>query len=321
MLESRFKGCLLGCGVGDALGQPFEGMYGIHLQKNVPDITVAYRGIYTDDTQLTLAIAESIIRSNGYDPEDLGFRFAEWLDEPPIGPGLTCLTAANKLKEGISWKNSGINSGANGAVMRVSPIGLFFRDDISMLIKTAKESSIITHTHVGAYAAAIVVARAIAYLTREEEILIEDFLNELINSIKDVKIEDFKEHIISLKDYLKEKPQNALMKIGLFGVKPPFYDLKFEGKGIIHPYACSTALGALYSFLYYQDSYLKSVELAVKGGGDTDTVGAICGAISGTWNGSEKIPENLINDLRAHQKISNIAMDLLKTYKKKIVKK
>ena len=317
MLESRFKGCLIGCGVGDALGQPFEGNFGIYLQQNVPDIIVAYRGIYTDDTQLTLAIAESIIRSNGYHPEDLALRFAEWLDEPPIGPGLTCLTAANKLKKGISWKNSGVSSGANGAVMRISPIGLFYRDDINQLIKVAKESSIITHTHVGAYTAAIVIARAVAYLTTEEEIIIEDFLNVLVESIKDEKIEDFKEHILMLNDYLKQNPRKALMKIGLLGVKPPFYDPKFEGKGIIHPYACSTTLGALYSFLYFPNNYLKAVELAVKGGGDTDTVGAICGAMSGTWNGIEKIPEQLINNLRASNKIIKIAKSLFDTFNKK----
>ena len=182
-LESKFYGCLVGCGVGDALGQPFEGKFGIYLQ-NISDITTAYRGIYTDDTQLTLAIAESLINSNGFSPEDLGRRFIKWLDEPPIGPGYTCLTAAYHLKDGKSWKESGINSGANGAVMRISPIGLFFRDDLVKLIEVAKKSSMITHTHVGAYSAAIVIARAIAYLTNNEEIIIDDFLDSLINSIR-----------------------------------------------------------------------------------------------------------------------------------------
>ncbi|NHI91625.1 MAG: hypothetical protein EAX96_03910 [Candidatus Lokiarchaeota archaeon] len=315
-LESKFRGSLLGCSVGDALGEPFEGQFGINIQ-NVPDLTVFYRGVYTDDTQLTLAVAESLIRSKGFDPEDMGTRFVDWLDEPPIGPGMTCLTAVHKLKDGTSWKLSGINSGANGAVMRISPIGLFFCNDINKLIKVAKESSMITHTHIGAYSAAIVVARAIAYLTSEKEIIIEDFLNSLVESIKDEKIDDFKEHIISLKGFLSKKPQEALMKIGLLGVKPPFYNPRFEGKGFIYPYACSTALGALYAFLYYKEDFVKAVELAVKAGGDTDTVGAICGAISGTWNGFEKIPENLILNLRSNKKIISIADDLYATYMKK----
>jgi len=315
-LEEQFHGCLMGCGVGDALGQPFEGKFGIQL-RDIIDITKFFRGIYTDDTQLTLAIAESLIRKEGFDPEDLGKRFAEWLDEPPIGPGFTCLSVAHKLLEGTSWKNSGVSSGANGAVMRISPIGLYYRDDIDELIKVARVSSEITHTHVGAYSSAIVIARAVAYLTNKEEIHVDDFLNTLLDSIKEIKIEDFKEHITSLKDYLKEKPSDALMKIGLMGVKPPFYDPRMEGMGIIHPYACSTTLGALYSFLYYQDNYLKAVELAVKGGGDTDTVGAICGVIAGTWNGIESIPSTLIKDLRKNERITTVASNLYLLYQQK----
>ena len=315
-LELKFHGCLMGCGVGDALGQPFEGKFGIHL-RDIIDITKFYRGIYTDDTQLTLAIAESLIRKERFDPEDLGKRFVEWLDEPPIGPGFTCLSGAHKLLEGTSWKNSGINSGANGAVMRISPVGLYYRDNIEDLIKVARQSSEITHTHVGAYSSAIVIARAVAYLTNNDEIRVDDFLNCLLDSIKEIKIEDFKEHITSLKDYLNQKPADALMKIGLLGVKPPFYDPRMEGMGIIHPYACSTTLGALYSFLYHQDTYMKAVELAVKGGGDTDTVGAICGAIAGTWNGIESIPKNLIMDLRKNEKITTVATNLYSLYKKK----
>ncbi len=319
-LESRFHGCLMGCGVGDALGQPFEGKFGIHI-RDIIDITKYYQGIYTDDTQLTLAIAESLIRKERFDPEDLAMRFVEWLDEPPIGPGFTCLSVANKLSKGSSWKNSGISSGANGAVMRISPVGLFYRDNVTELIKVARESSKITHNHVGAYSSAIIVARAVAYLTNNEEIHVDDFINSLLDSIKDIKIEDFKEHILSLKDYLTENPFNALMKIGLLGVKPPFYDSRLEGMGIIHPYACATTLGALYSFLYHQDSYLKAVTLAVKGGGDTDTVGAICGAVAGTWNGIESIPQELIKNLRKNNKISVVATKLYLLYQKKKEKK
>ena len=175
----------------------------------------------------------------------------------------------------------------------------------------------ITHLHVGGYSAAIVVARAIAYLTSNDEINVDDFLNVLVESIKDEKIEDFKEDILSLKDFLKQKPFNALIKIGLLGVKPPFYDSRYEGKGIIHPYAISTALWAIFSLLYHQDDYFKAVELAVKGGGDTDTVWAICGAISGVWNGIEKIPNNLITNLRQNEKISRVANDLYALYKKR----
>ena len=98
--KKKFIGCIVGTGVGDALGEPVEGCTRIYIENYNVDIPKLYLGRYTDDTQLTIAIAESLIRAKGYDPNVLSKRFIEWLDEPPIGPGRGCLTSIHGLKNG-----------------------------------------------------------------------------------------------------------------------------------------------------------------------------------------------------------------------------
>jgi ADP-ribosyl-[dinitrogen reductase] hydrolase len=68
MLRDRFLGCLLGCAVGDALGAPHEGLW----PQQIPDrkwllntfveIEGYPRGQFTDDTQLSVATVQSLVK-------------------------------------------------------------------------------------------------------------------------------------------------------------------------------------------------------------------------------------------------------------------
>ncbi|NVM03816.1 MAG: ADP-ribosylglycohydrolase family protein [Candidatus Helarchaeota archaeon] len=312
--KKKFIGCIVGTGVGDALGEPVEGCTRIYIENYNVDIPKLYLGRYTDDTQLTIAIAESLIRAKGYDPNVLSKRFIEWLDEPPIGPGRGCLTSIHRLRNGVHWSESGSDSGANGCAMRISPIGLFFHNDIEMLIKAAKESSLITHRHWAAICSGIVVARAVAYLVNHEVLDIDDMLNTVADLINQKEYKEFHDNLLKLKKYLELPYKEALMELGLIGVQPPFFDQRMVGIGIIHPYAMSTVLSALYCFLKTPKDFKKSVIEAITGGGDTDTVGAICGTFSGTWNGIDNIPQIWVEGLIDSEKIISIGDKLWETY-------
>jgi len=312
--KKKFLGCLLGVGVGDALGQPIEGYSRTYLKINNIDVSKLYHGRYTDDTQLTLAIAESLIRGKGYNSDILSKRFIEWLDEPPIGPGRGCLTAIFNLQKGIHWSESGSDSGANGCAMRVSPIGLFYHNNIKMLINAASESSLITHRHWAAICSGIVVARAVAYLVNNDNLDIDDFLKSTAESIKNPEYKEFHDNLLKLRDFLELPYEEALMELGLIGVQPPFFHKSMIGIGIIHPYAMSTVLSALYCFLKTPNNFKKSVLEAVYGGGDTDTVGAICGSFSGTWNGIDGIPEKWIKNLIDSKRIYSVGENLYAIY-------
>jgi len=64
---------------------------------------------------------------------------------------------------------------------------------------------------------------------------------------------------------------------------------------------------AIYSFLKNADNFKDSVLYAISLGGDTDTIGAMTGAISGAYHGIEAIPEDWKRDLERREYIENLA--------------
>lgn len=315
-LESKFLGCIVGTAVGDALGQPYEGFLRPQLEK-IRDLKSSYRGRYTDDTQLTLAITNSLIEGKGYNRNIVVQSFVNWLEEPPIGPGAGCLTGVYNLAKGIIKPS---NSGGNGTAMRVSPIGLFYNkeEDLDLLKKYAKDSSVLTHDNWAASAGAVTVARAVAYGLNHDKIDRRDFIDTLAKFIDDPVYEEFNEYLLELPDYFKMPVKDALRELGLKGVKPPFIEIfntpYIKGKGVISGYTVPTVLCALYTFLLTPNDYIKSVEEVIRGAGDTDTTGAICGAISGAFNGIKKIPDMLIDNLKDHDRIFSTAKKLYQVY-------
>ncbi len=329
-LKMKFIGTLVGTGIGDALGRPFEGWFRDRIKAVVGRVTEFLpdfppydlpKGQYTDDTQLTIAITESLVRCEGFNLEDLINRFIDWLSEPPIGPGYGCLSSIQKFKQGIPWQEATSSSGGNGTAMRVSPIGLFYHQDIPKLIEIARQSSIITHNHWASTASAIIVARSVAYLLNHTDLEIDDFLTKIAASVDHDEFEDFAPNLLKLKEFLKMDKEAALFELGGLGIKPPWPNPAAEtGRGFIAPYAMSTTLSALYCFLLSPRDFKESVIEAVISGGDTDTIGAITGAISGAYNGVDGIPSNWIKSLINVDYIKKLAIELFQVTQKTVKK-
>jgi poly(ADP-ribose) glycohydrolase ARH3 len=81
-LKDRFSGCLLGLAVGDALGAPFEGQsaeyIAQHYRKAEDLINHPPPGelCYTDDTQMAIGVAETLITCGCIEEHELCGRFA-----------------------------------------------------------------------------------------------------------------------------------------------------------------------------------------------------------------------------------------------------
>lgn len=325
LLRERFLGTLIGTAVGDALGHPFEGWSRTHIETEVGRVKDFLPGMgwggfppgqYTDDTQLTIAIAESLIRSGGFNLSDLIDRFIDWLNEPPIGPGYGCLSSIQKLQLGYSWREAASDSGGNGTAMRVSPIGLFYHDSIPNLIEYARLSSVITHGHWAATASAIVVARSVAYLVLCDKLDVPDFLQAIAAAVDHPEFEDYAQNILQLPEYLEMDSVDALIELGGIGIKPPWPNPAETRQGYISAYAMSTTLSALYCFLSSPNDFENSVVEAVMAGGDTDTTGAITGAISGAFNGLDEIPPRWSKNVVNSHRIQEIALDLHRIWQK-----
>ena len=220
VLKSKFLGALVGTGVGDALGAPFEGRYRVKPEEVEAIAEKREVLTYTDDTHMMIGVAESLIRTRGFDGEDMAHTFIQNYELEPFrgyGPGPPRIFRA--IRAGAAWDIAAQElyyggSFGNGSAMRVAPIGVFYHDNPVMLREVAYKSSQITHAHNLGKEGAALQAYAIALATNLELQLAfdqGDFLAKLINYVPSVV---YKEKLCKIKGLLAE-PDKARVAIEL----------------------------------------------------------------------------------------------------------
>jgi len=270
-MKSKFTGALIGSAVGDALGAPVEG----YSMKKVSSVYGAdwkmSSGRYTDDTEMMIGVAESLIENKGFNGADMALKFIENYDmRRGYGPGSK--EALRRIREGESWEEAskklfcGKGSYGNGAAMRIAPVGLFYYDDTDKLREIAYKSSHITHSHELGKEGAALQAFSVAFAVRGQK---EDMLLELKEFVEN---EVYAEKISKI-EVLLDKEADKKEIISELG----------NGEE-----AFNSVPTAIYSFLR-ADSFKDAVVYAVSLGGDTDTIGAMTGAISGAYYGEGAI--------------------------------
>lgn len=322
-IRSRFAGSLLGTMAGDALGAPVEGWDCARLNAaldELAELNAPHRALfdavfgligggsvppgharYTDDTQMTLGVAESLAHVGRFDGADMARRFAENFEgHRGYGPGAMGVLLA--LRNGAPWTEAaqglfgGQGSFGNGAAMRVGPIGLFYADDATERRRVAEVSASITHTHPLGKEGAVLQAAAVAAAFRRdpaEPLDTEAFLDEVRSQTRD-DLHEYRQAFETLGLLLKLRPGPEEVSETL-------------GSGIE---AHRSVPAALYSFLTHSDSFRDAVTYAVRLGDDTDTVGAMCGAIAGAFHGVEAIPAEWLAALENGAKGRDYALRL-----------
>jgi poly(ADP-ribose) glycohydrolase ARH3 len=82
-LRSKFLGCLMGTAIGDALGARREGM-GMSKTEDIVSLAEKLEQlIYTDDTHMTIGVAESLLESKGLDDEHMAQTFINNYETEP----------------------------------------------------------------------------------------------------------------------------------------------------------------------------------------------------------------------------------------------
>jgi ADP-ribosylglycohydrolase len=274
---------LLGTCIGDALGVPFETKlpnYQLLLDWDQKTFLGSEHhnllpGQYSDDGQMSLMVAQSLIKNSGFNPEDLAARYVDWIvSKRARGYGRTTLMAVQNLLSGKSWSESGIaGSHGNGTAMRAAPFGIFFRDDLTTLVKVVKMDSSITHVSEDAEAGALAIALTAAYAVNKD---LDNLLEKLDQHLPDSKV---KKSIFSLNSLVESKDIKPHQALRLLGTKANVKE---------------TVPSALYCFLKF-NSYDKAVVAAIKAGGDTDTTAAIVGALFAAKDGTKNIPQDWID--------------------------
>ena len=204
------------------------------------------------------------------------------------------------IRSGLSWREAsmhlfgGMGSYGNGAAMRVAPVGLLYYDNPETLRSVAYEQSRITHAHTLGMEGAAIQAYAVALAVKSEpsrSLNPQDFLEELINFTDN---DTYRMKLKKIGDLLSVKADKLTI-------------IKILGNRVE---AHNSVPTAIYSFLKNSDNFKDSVLYAVSLGGDTDTIGAMTGAISGAYHGIEAIPEDWKRDLERREYIEKLAEEL-----------
>ncbi|MBI4321230.1 MAG: ADP-ribosylglycohydrolase family protein [Chloroflexi bacterium] len=299
----QFEGTLLGCGVGDALGAPLEGMTREVIRRRFGLVKDYMRRRYgpgklTDDTQMTMALAEAIVESRGFDVAHAAYKFGEWMRrsdegiEAARGAGLASATACRRLYQGVPYTESGIYSAGCGAAMRAAPIGLLFHRDLSRLKEAAIAQASLTHIDPRATAAAAAAAFAVAYCLNHEALYdAEELLRQAGDFVRDINL-DMADRIYAVAT-----------------IRSLDYDSGFKHTGV-GGFALETVGAAYFAFVKNPFDFETTVVQAVNAGGDTDSIGAIAGAISGALNGREKIPARWLDALEKREHLERLGREI-----------
>lgn len=129
--QDRFRGAMVGTATSDALGPALEGMppYRIRRQHGYVTELIPWgghvsgpKGTLTDDTEMTLCLAQSIIEKGGVDPHDVAERFMYW-GLTGRGMGDATRAACKRLAKGSPWVEAGSASAGNASLHRSRPTG------------------------------------------------------------------------------------------------------------------------------------------------------------------------------------------------------
>jgi poly(ADP-ribose) glycohydrolase ARH3 len=297
--KSRYLGGMIGSALGDAIGElafhyPEKDKLCIHLAQ----LSELH---YTDDTAMSVGLAESIVGKGCLDQQDVGETFRHNFGKEPwrgyaSGPP-TIFSIVKQL--GITYTEAarmlfgGAGSFGNGAAMRVVPVGLFFHDSPD-LYEMARMSAVVTHAHPVGVDGAAVQAEAIALAVKLDPRRSFPF-ETFIGTLRDfAKTSEMKEKIRDVQDLVirREHPSIAADRLGrtvAVHESMPF---------------------ALYSFLRHPKSFEDCLFCAILNGGDRDTLGAMACAISGAYVGIKAIPESWREKLENRSYIEDLASKL-----------
>jgi ADP-ribosylglycohydrolase/fructose-1,6-bisphosphatase/inositol monophosphatase family enzyme len=266
-LLSRAQGCLLGQIAGDSLGGAVEFQSAREIASRHPDglrllqdggLWQTLAGQPTDDSELALALARSILASDGYEPDAAFAAYSEWFRSGPFDVGGATRAALAGLPSPMSQ--------ANGSLMRASPLGVYAHAlPLERAAELARADSGLTHPHpvAGDAVAAFVVAVAHAVGHGDGP---EPAYREALGWAKRAGAAP------PVVEALERAPES-----------PPVCDGDTPGWVIV-------ALRNAFHELLRAPSLEEGVVATVRRGGDTDTNAAVAGALLGAVHGREAVP-------------------------------
>ena len=299
MDSDRARGALLGLACGDALGRPveFASAEEISAEHGQLDEMVGHgtwnqpAGTITDDTEQALCIARSLVEHQTFDPADVADRFVAWYDSEPFDIGRMTMKSLSRLKHGDTWDEAGQHvweqsregqNAGNGSVMRCPPLAIPYATDWDQLVKVSRQSSQITHADPRCTEGCAILNLTVAGLLEDADTPLRDALDYVGSDTPD-------ELVTALQPVARGDAPNTLETSG---------------------YVVHSLQTALHNGLI-ADSAEDAIVTTVNHGGDTDTIGAIAGAIAGARFGSSALPDQWIDTINEAGELELLADQLV----------
>ncbi len=301
------RAVIFGLALGDALGWPVEFLerpqilarYGREGITAPPDLA-----LYTDDTQMSAAVAEALIGAGDASAVTdlvmgaMVIQFIAWKNDPITStraPGTTCIRGVSALERGAHWRAAGVKGSKGcGACMRVAPIGYFYQHDPKTLARIARAQGWLTHRHPASDAACI----GAAYLVKL--------------ALDGVTPDNWIEHVLTATAGISGEFDAAMGRVNEAAAWPDAetalnYIGPTRGGGWIAEEAVGMALSCA---LRHPDDYVAAVRLGANISGDSDSVAGIAGGILGARLGLSAIPADWVERLENRDYLNRLAARL-----------
>lgn len=283
-----------GCAVGDALGVYFETMPSLDPRLIAwdgrtylasPSHHVTEPGQYSDDTQMTVALGESLF-PHGYNHNRAMDAYLEWFQSGKArGMGgsirkamLSYMRTKNPLGNAVPGAKG------TGTAMRIAPIGMAYRHDLGKVMLMASLDAGLTHQSPEAKDGAVAVALGVACLATRT--LTPSKLPRAIAEM--LPVGAMRETLETFPTFVKpEQLKDLLRSVGHLHIV----------QAVAASFACLAGTGSFHA----------TVEAAIRNGGDTDTIAAMAGALAGTWYGYNGIPHYFLTPLEEKNRL--LALD------------
>ncbi len=274
MQIDRAQGCLLGQLAGDALGSLVEFRSQEDIRREYPNgvreladggtwNTIA--GQPTDDSEMALLLARLLVDQGRYDPKEARETYISWLDSGPFDCGMT-------VSSGLRGRpNPG--SQANGAMMRISPLGIFGANNAPELVaEWARQDAAITHPHPVCQQANALFTMSIAHAVRHG-CDAPNLYQQIMTWTEEMKVD-----------------RDLLNAVRGAAEAPPTDYVHQQG------WVLTAFRNALWQLLHAPNLEEAVVDTVMRGG-DTDTNAAICGALLGAVYGRNAVPGQWVESL------------------------
>jgi ADP-ribosylglycohydrolase len=304
------KATIYGLAIGDALGVPVEFSKREVLEHNPVTGMRAYgthdqpKGTWSDDTSLTLCLLDSL--STGYDLKDMAIKFISWRDQGAYTAnghtfdiGFTTYNSIDHLIKALGQStlltqySQDVMQNGNGSLMRIAPLYFYLKKnglEMEYSFDIIYEVSALTHGHIRAAYACLLYFIFMDELesTKDKHQAYSNMQYRMKQFFQNRNVEDNEQILFNriLLTNLHELPKNEILSTG---------------------YVLNSLEASLWAFMKF-DNYPDCVLQAINLGEDTDTNGAITGALAGLYYGYTSIPKSWIEPLCNKELIDTLLM-------------